>query len=250
MGAVPAARRTWWSALALYLLVLGSCFTGFLLPMDQNAYWGTVVRLGIVESAPLVGGPAADLLRGGGGWNASTLPRFYALHVSVLPFLAVLLLLPLVSRVVAACRGACARFLGLCPSLALALGWLPGARPAGATAAPRHRVRAAPRVVLPGSPSSGTWRAQFWLRSCCPAAGLGFLFALPLLLARPGKRVALVGLSRRLVVLTALSCTRPAAFSRATRKLQARPWSSTDEARAATATRKGDGSQAKARPDA
>ncbi|MEJ2084296.1 MAG: cytochrome b N-terminal domain-containing protein [Acidobacteriota bacterium] len=88
-------RSRWWLAVSIYLLVLGFCFTGYLLPMDQNAYWGTVVRLGIVETVPVIGPVIAQLLRGGGAFNASTLPRFYALHVAILPLLAILLLLPL-----------------------------------------------------------------------------------------------------------------------------------------------------------
>src|SRR5262245_50413913 len=86
-GAPPRERRAWWASAAAFLLVLFACFTGFLLPMDQDAYWGSVVRLGIVETVPVVGGPLADLLRGGPGWNASTLTRFYALHAGLVPWL-------------------------------------------------------------------------------------------------------------------------------------------------------------------
>lgn len=91
-GAPPRERQAWWASVALFLLVLFACFTGFLLPMDQNAYWGTLVRLGIVETVPVAGLPFADLLRGGPTINAATLTRFYALHVGLLP---ALLLVPL-----------------------------------------------------------------------------------------------------------------------------------------------------------
>jgi ubiquinol-cytochrome c reductase cytochrome b subunit len=92
-GRLAEERKAFWLALGAYGLVLAACFTGFLLPMDQNAYWGSLVRLGIVETAPMVGPTAASVLRGGDGLNATTLPRFYALHVSLLPFLLALLLL-------------------------------------------------------------------------------------------------------------------------------------------------------------
>jgi ubiquinol-cytochrome c reductase cytochrome b subunit len=75
------------------LLMIGFCFTGYVLPMDQPAYWGTSVRLGIVETVPVVGGMQADMLRGGSTFGASTLPRFYALHVAALPLILVVLLL-------------------------------------------------------------------------------------------------------------------------------------------------------------
>lgn len=75
------------------LLMIGFCFTGYVLPMDQPAYWGTSVRLGIVQSVPVVGQMQADLLRGGSTFGAATLPRFYALHVAALPILLVVLVL-------------------------------------------------------------------------------------------------------------------------------------------------------------
>jgi len=75
------------------LLMIGFCFTGYVLPMDQPAYWGTSVRLGIVETVPVVGGMQADMLRGGSTFGAATLPRFYALHVAALPLVLVILVL-------------------------------------------------------------------------------------------------------------------------------------------------------------
>jgi len=75
------------------LLMIGFCFTGYVLPMDQPAYWGTSVRLGIVETVPMVGGMQADMLRGGSTFGAATLPRFYALHVAALPLVLVILVL-------------------------------------------------------------------------------------------------------------------------------------------------------------
>lgn len=75
------------------LLMIGFCFTGYVLPMDQAAYWGTSVRLGIVETVPVVGGMKADMLRGGPTFGAATLPRFYALHVAALPIILVILVL-------------------------------------------------------------------------------------------------------------------------------------------------------------
>jgi len=75
--------KIWILGVVLYLLIIGSAFTGYVLPMDQNAYWGTKVRLGITETVPLVGTAIADFLRGGATFNSSTLPRFFTLHGSV-----------------------------------------------------------------------------------------------------------------------------------------------------------------------
>ena len=76
--------KTWILGVVLYLLIMGSAFTGYVLPMDQNAYWGTMVRLGITETVPLVGTAIADFLRGGATFNSATLPRFFTLHGSEL----------------------------------------------------------------------------------------------------------------------------------------------------------------------
>ncbi len=94
LGEEHRARR--WEfrlSVAALLLMIGFCFTGYVLPMDQSAYWGTSVRLGIVETVPLVGGMQADMLRGGPTFGAATLPRFYALHVAALPIVLTLLVL-------------------------------------------------------------------------------------------------------------------------------------------------------------
>jgi|TARA_Y100000310_G_scaffold253669_1_gene260597 ubiquinol-cytochrome c reductase cytochrome b subunit len=91
-GEYKTRHCVWISGLAAYFVILGSCFTGYLFPMDQNAFWGTTVRLGIVESIPIIGTPIADILRGGALFNAATLPRFYTLHVSILPVVFLVLI--------------------------------------------------------------------------------------------------------------------------------------------------------------
>ena len=83
-GFAAKYRKTWILGVVLYLLIIGSAFTGYVLPLDQNAYWGTKVRLGIVETVPLMGTAIADFLRGGATLNSATLPRFFTLHGSVL----------------------------------------------------------------------------------------------------------------------------------------------------------------------
>ena len=83
-GFTAKYRKTWILGVVLYLLIIGSAFTGYVLPLDQNAYWGTKVRLGIVETVPLMGTAIADFLRGDATFNSATLPRFFTLHGSVL----------------------------------------------------------------------------------------------------------------------------------------------------------------------
>ena len=60
-------------------------FTGYLLPWDQTAYWATTVGININATAPFIGPFLAQFLQGGAAINADTLPRFYAIHMLVLP---------------------------------------------------------------------------------------------------------------------------------------------------------------------
>ncbi len=197
-------RKAWWLGLTLYLIVIALCFTGFLLPMDQNAHWGTVVRLGIVETSPGIGPTVADALRGGPLLNASTLPRFYTLHASILPLVAVLLL-ALLLRSGTRWRPRAALYSATAPWLALAL----VALAASYLAAPHWPAP----LELPADPTDSEyiprpewyflWLFQFgkyvesapWVRSLLlPVAGLGLLYALPLLRRRgAGFRIALAG---------------------------------------------------------
>lgn len=92
-GAYKAPRELIWiSGLALITLVIGFGVTGELLPWDQDAYHGTVVRTKYAEDIPVVGPMAATLLRGGKEIGALTLTRFYAVHILLLPLLVMGLL--------------------------------------------------------------------------------------------------------------------------------------------------------------
>nr|MBA3408857.1 cytochrome b N-terminal domain-containing protein [Solirubrobacterales bacterium] len=59
--------------------------TGYLLPFDQRSYWATVVASNITGTGPLVGPFLADFLRGGAEFGSTTLSRFYAIHMLLVP---------------------------------------------------------------------------------------------------------------------------------------------------------------------
>jgi quinol-cytochrome oxidoreductase complex cytochrome b subunit len=60
-------------------------FTGYLLPFDQRAYWATVVGVNINGTGPLLGPYLSDFLRAGPEFGATTLSRFYAIHMLLVP---------------------------------------------------------------------------------------------------------------------------------------------------------------------
>jgi cytochrome b6 len=81
---------TWLSGLAAFGLALGFGFSGYLLPWDEIAFFATSVGTAVAGSVPYVGPPLLQLLRGGDDVTGATLARFFALHVVVLPFGAML----------------------------------------------------------------------------------------------------------------------------------------------------------------
>jgi menaquinol-cytochrome c reductase cytochrome b subunit len=85
-GAYKYPRELNW-IIGVLLLVMGLLegFTGYLLPWDQTAYWATVVGINLNGTAPFAGPFLAQFLNGGTYINADTLPRFYAIHMLLIP---------------------------------------------------------------------------------------------------------------------------------------------------------------------
>ena len=85
-GAYKYPRElNWVIGVALLVLTFAMAFTGYLLPFDQRSYWATVVGVNINGTGPIVGPYLNDFLRGGPEFTATTLSRFYALHMLLIP---------------------------------------------------------------------------------------------------------------------------------------------------------------------
>lgn len=83
---------TWLTGVGLLILTLGFCFSGYLLPWDQLAYWAVTIGTSITEAIPLIGRPVNLLLRGSINIGSAGLLRFYLLHVVLLPLLSIVIL--------------------------------------------------------------------------------------------------------------------------------------------------------------
>ncbi len=92
-GAYKKPREaTWMVGVVLLLVVLVFGLTGYLLPWDNRAYWGTVVTTQITGSAPVLGPYLTRLLGSEGGVSRVTFSRFYAMHTILLPPLVMILI--------------------------------------------------------------------------------------------------------------------------------------------------------------
>ena len=89
----PPFEAHWWIGLALVAMIVAAAHTGYLLPWDQNGYWGTIVRTNILSRTPVIGNELRQMVLGGSQLGQATLTRFHALHVAALPVGFILLLL-------------------------------------------------------------------------------------------------------------------------------------------------------------
>jgi len=92
-GAYKYPRElNWVIGVVLLVLTLMMGLTGYLLPFDQRSFWATVVAVNINASGPIVGPYLADFLRAGAEFGPTTISRFYAMHMLLIPGLIVALI--------------------------------------------------------------------------------------------------------------------------------------------------------------
>ena len=77
-------RMNWIVGCSLLFLAVFAAYTGYLLPMDQLAYWATQTGMELVRALPLGDWLRALLVPDDVGGPLSLL-RFYALHVVIVP---------------------------------------------------------------------------------------------------------------------------------------------------------------------
>ena len=85
-GAYKYPRElTWVVGVFLLVCVLGMFFTGQVLRWDPDAYWGLAVGGSMAGRVPLAGPQVVQGVLGGDVIGGTTLTRFFALHVFVIP---------------------------------------------------------------------------------------------------------------------------------------------------------------------
>jgi quinol-cytochrome oxidoreductase complex cytochrome b subunit len=99
-GAYKRPRQfNWVLGMGLLGITLAFSFTGYLLPWDQLSYWAVTVGTNLIGYVPLIGHVLSQLLIGGEQIGQTTLLRFYALHVAVLPLALAMVLMVHIWRV-------------------------------------------------------------------------------------------------------------------------------------------------------
>jgi quinol-cytochrome oxidoreductase complex cytochrome b subunit len=81
----PPRQFNWIIGLAMFLAVLTSNITGYLLPWYQLAFWAITICTGMLEYIPGIGEWLQGLVRGGSDIGPATLSIFFAIHTAIIP---------------------------------------------------------------------------------------------------------------------------------------------------------------------
>ena len=81
----PPRQFNWIIGLAMFLAVLTSNITGYLLPWDQLAFWAITICTSMLEYIPGIGEWLQKLIRGGNDIGPATLSIFFAIHTAIIP---------------------------------------------------------------------------------------------------------------------------------------------------------------------
>jgi quinol-cytochrome oxidoreductase complex cytochrome b subunit len=85
-------KLNWLVGLILFIAVLLSNFTGYLLPWDQLSYWAVTICASMLTYIPGVGRWLQHFIIGGDTLGPQTLYNFYAWHTAIMPAVLILLL--------------------------------------------------------------------------------------------------------------------------------------------------------------
>lgn len=79
----------WIFGCAIFLVLMGEAFMGYLLPWGQMSYWGAQVIVNLFSAIPLIGPELSVWIRGDYVVSDATLNRFFSLHVIAVPLVLI-----------------------------------------------------------------------------------------------------------------------------------------------------------------
>ncbi len=92
-GAFHGKRQfNWVLGIILFLIIIFSNFTGYLLAWDQLSYWAVTVSTSMLEYIPFIGTYLMEIILAGKEVGGSTLLLFYNLHTGIFPILLILIM--------------------------------------------------------------------------------------------------------------------------------------------------------------
>ncbi|MCB0744603.1 MAG: cytochrome b N-terminal domain-containing protein, partial [Ignavibacteriae bacterium] len=92
-GAFHGKRQfNWVIGVLLFVIIIFSNFTGYLLPWDQLSYWAINVSTSMLEYTPFIGTFLMKIILAGKEVGNSTLLVFYNLHTGIFPILLILIM--------------------------------------------------------------------------------------------------------------------------------------------------------------
>lgn len=92
-GSYKSPRELLWHiGIIIFLTMMATAFTGYVLPWGQMSYWGATVITNLFSAIPIIGKSIVTWLWGGFSVDNPTLNRFFALHY-LLPFIIVALVM-------------------------------------------------------------------------------------------------------------------------------------------------------------
>jgi ubiquinol-cytochrome c reductase cytochrome b subunit len=84
--------RVWAVGVLIYVLAIGTCFTGYSLVYGQMSMWAIVVICSLVTATPIIGTDLLTLVWGGSSVSAATLGRLFTIHYLLALVIALLAL--------------------------------------------------------------------------------------------------------------------------------------------------------------
>ncbi len=82
----------WVIGVILFLIIILSNFTGYLLPWDQLSYWAVTVSTSMLQYIPVIGTFLMEMILGSSEVSNSTLLIFYNLHTGIFPIMLILIM--------------------------------------------------------------------------------------------------------------------------------------------------------------
>lgn len=79
----------WVTGVLLFVVTMAFGLTGYLLPWDSKAYWGSTVATSLMAQVPLIGTQIQQIALGGAKLGAPALTRFFNLHILILPLVLI-----------------------------------------------------------------------------------------------------------------------------------------------------------------